>query len=405
MKKNLLKSANLTKFFLSIIVISHLFTYQSNARLNEAQKTEITKKFLTDASINVKTSLKAKIISGELVNLTPNQKEYIKDHFPALCNSLSWIKKLELYNCNLESLPDEISKLKRLTILDLSHNKLQDLPIGFYKLSGLQSLNLSSNNINTLHEDIEGLKSITNLNLRDNQISTLPNNFVKLVQLKHIDLENNKIIDLPNEIGALKKLITLNVSYNKIVFLPDSFASLSNLKELYLQYNNIKTFPPHFEQLKTIEVINLYHNKIDFLPYSFEELFTLEELNLGHNYLKKLPKYIGQLTKLKHLTLEDNYELSTIPNSLLDLIDSLESLNLLRTNIPKNSNNEKLGRKKLQMLFEDRVVFYLEKKSKINKPLEYTSYEENNKIKLDNSDDLEDIVIKTMLNNLKNKKY
>jgi internalin A len=359
LKNNLFKSVKLTNFFLAIIVISTLFAFQTNAKLNEAQKTEITKEFLQDASIKDRAGLETKLVSGELINLTPNQKEYIKDHLLVLCNSLRWIKKLELYNCNLESLPDEISNLKLLTLLDLSHNKLQNLPISFYKLSGLQSLYLSSNNINSLPEDIEGLKSLYDLNLSKNNLNTLPNNFIKLLQLRYLNIEENKLTCLPQEIEQLCHLMHLNLNKNNIEKLPNNFVYLKNLKFFHAQFNKLKELPDNFEKLIKIQVIDLYHNKIDFLPYSFEQLYTLTDLNMGSNKLKKLPRHIGQLRKLKHLTLEDNTELSQIPNSLTDLKDSLESLNLLYTNIPKNSK-KKLGRKKLQMHFEDRVVFFLE---------------------------------------------
>ncbi|MDP3533205.1 MAG: leucine-rich repeat domain-containing protein [Alphaproteobacteria bacterium] len=326
-----------------------------------SKKTEITKDYLKYASITIRTGLEAKIISGELINLTQNEKEYIKDHFPALCNSLNWIEKLELYNCNIESLPPEICNLTNLTILDLSNNKLQNLPISFYELGGLQYLYLSSNNIDTLPEEIEGLKSLINLNLSNNKISVFPNNITTLPKLEYLCVENNQLTTLPEEIGNLNTLIQIDLSNNKIKEIPNSVVNLQNLKGLYIEYNNIKILPENFNNLIKIEVINLYHNEIKSLPYNFELLPQLQDLNLGHNKLESLPENIGKLLSLKNLTLEDNNKLRMIPRSLLKLKNSLESLNLLYTNIPFKSKNGMLGREELQRLMTNRVVFSLEK--------------------------------------------
>lgn len=69
----------------------------------------------------------------------------------------------QLHNNLLEELPPEIGSLRKLRIINLSDNKLNNLPHQFYMLEELCELYLKSNLISTLEAEIGNLIMLTHL--------------------------------------------------------------------------------------------------------------------------------------------------------------------------------------------------------------------------------------------------
>ena len=80
--------------------------------------------------------------------------------------------------------------MKNLQILDLSDNKIQELPLEFYQLKGLTTLNLSNNLLRQISTEIVKLTNLTNLNLSQNLLSNLPYCIHKL-PLKVLNITQN----------------------------------------------------------------------------------------------------------------------------------------------------------------------------------------------------------------------
>ena len=60
-------------------------------------------------------------------------------------------------------MPAEMGNLKELNILNLSNNKLENLPHEFYKLNELHELNLKNNSIQELDPAVGDFIMLTNL--------------------------------------------------------------------------------------------------------------------------------------------------------------------------------------------------------------------------------------------------
>ena len=77
---------------------------------------------------------------------------------------------MDLHDNQLESLPDSLSELTRLTRLNLGHNRLTTLPRAIYSLNELQVLQINNNQIESIDEQICEINMLNNLNLAHNKI-------------------------------------------------------------------------------------------------------------------------------------------------------------------------------------------------------------------------------------------
>jgi Leucine-rich repeat (LRR) protein len=175
----------------------------------------------------------------------------------------------------------------KIRSLDLSGNKLRDLPGWLLGLSGLETLNLGNNpqlagwpevipasaSLKTLHlnnaafklvpDDLSNLSALTSLDLSGIGLTELPASLGALSGLEKLELERNKLAALPDEIGQLTALKRLNLKGNQLTALPDTLANLSVLEELVLSGNKLKGFPRVLlsMSLKTVDGIPGYMKK------------------------------------------------------------------------------------------------------------------------------------------------
>jgi len=101
----------------------------------------------------------------------------------------------------LTSLPESISKISKLTQLDLRKNQLTKLPKFLSQLSNLTELNLSCNQLTNLPEFLSELSNLTKLNLTSNQLTKLPKSITQLSNLTQLYLKENPLVSPPIEIA------------------------------------------------------------------------------------------------------------------------------------------------------------------------------------------------------------
>ena len=130
------------------------------------------------------------------------------------------MKKLYLYNNQLNSLPVEIGNLINLQYLDLVNNQLNSLPVEIGNLINLQYLDLDNNQLNSLPIELLKIKSLLHINETSYDINNLNINS-KILIFSNL---NNKISNLPINLkqiwlrNTIKKY-NIKVSFNcKIMF-------------------------------------------------------------------------------------------------------------------------------------------------------------------------------------------
>ncbi|KAI8879499.1 L domain-like protein [Backusella circina FSU 941] len=97
----------------------------------------------------------------------------------------------------------QISLLTRLTLLDVSHNKMEQLPNTIDQLTQLRHLNISHNEITKLPTTISALSKLMVLNVSSNPIKRVSANIAQLTRLVVLDLSSTDIKAIPTELLVL----------------------------------------------------------------------------------------------------------------------------------------------------------------------------------------------------------
>ncbi len=223
--------------------------------------------------------------------------------------------------CNLIELPSVINDFSEIEYLDLSQNSIKSFDMSIKPIF----INLSQNQLTKFPESI-CIDTLKDLDLSHNKIENLPDKISEMINLESLNLSWNMIQELPRSIGNLRKLQAIELSINNIGGLPDEFCLLENLNEFNMNGYQLDSLPDNFGNLKSLNKLDLNKNEIAKLPESFCNLINLHYLYLQENELVELPEDFGKLSNLEDLVLCCN-QLKKLPASIVQ-IDSLQILDI-----------------------------------------------------------------------------
>ncbi|GES88612.1 hypothetical protein RCL_jg24023.t1 [Rhizophagus clarus] len=229
------------------------------------------------------------------------------------------LRRLNLDN-NVLSDITSITKLKTLRELRVNNNLLGSITPDISKLTKLRLLYLDNNQLISLPDSIGQLKSLCVLRLNNNNIESLPAAICSLHQLQVLELRANLLSSLPENIKELENLAKLDISNNKLTSLPNELVKCNRLTHLNAHNNLLESIPAKFGQLSRLLTLNLCENRLINLPADIGKLTSLTELDLSHNEFIVLPEDLGKLTKLTEIKLNNNPSLLAIPDSFQKLI-------------------------------------------------------------------------------------
>lgn len=243
---------------------------------------------------------------------------------PARILKLNNLKQLDV-SCNLlDELPDEIGGLQHLQTLDISRNRISHLPFTINRLTQLRLLDAGYNHISTLPTAFAGLANLQRLGLGSNRLKELSPVFDNMPGLQRLDVSNNQLEALPASLCALSSLEQLALNGNHLKQLPAEFGKLLNLKRLYLNNNLLTGLSISFTELTQLQRCYLSSNAIETLPHNIQRLQNLQLLDINNNCLQNLPASIVQLNNLEYLDIRDN-RVTHLPQGM----ENLKKLQLL----------------------------------------------------------------------------
>lgn len=155
--------------------------------------------------------------------------------------------KLDLKEREILKILEKRYKIKLPLVLEIKYNT-----IGFIEKDGtIIGLGLFRGGLQEVPEELTELTNLEVLNLAWNRIELIPDSISSLLNLKELDLIGNKISHISKNIGKLPSLIELDLSFNCLETIPETIGDLSSLKVLKLIRNNITRLPESLKLLET----------------------------------------------------------------------------------------------------------------------------------------------------------
>ncbi|KAJ1331091.1 Protein phosphatase 2C [Microdochium nivale] len=323
--------------------------------------------------ITIPITLYSKATDIISLNLSRNLSLDLPRDFIHACQQLRDIKYA---NNEARKLPISISRASKLTYLDVSNNRLEEVDhADLGRLRGLLKLTLSNNRLKSLPEDFGAFRSLRTLNLSSNFLDQFPPFLCELEALVDIDVSFNSIASLPDQVGNLKNLEKFVMTNNRLSgTLPATFSLLMNIKELDIKFNQltaidviselpkletlsadhnmVSQFVGSFERVRTLKlnsnpitkfelvgsvqtlkVLNLSNAQLASIDGSFNNMPNLERLVLDRNYFVSLPSQIGNMRRLEHFSIADN-SVGELPSEI-GCLTELRVLDIRGNNIRK----------------------------------------------------------------------
>lgn len=267
----------------------------------------------------------------------------------------------------------DIKYLQNLEEIDLSSNKLKEIPIGIHELKYLKKLNVALNEINEIPEWMKNNQSLTFFNICVNKIKELPfwikslNNLeelylcdnptmelpsslgdfskLKILSISNVNLPNSKITKtptIPEFIFKLNQLEVLSANENKLKFISENISNLKNLKKLDVSVNEFSEFPNQINELKNLELLSMSFNHLNKLPKNITNLKQLKLLDLSNNEFSEFPEHLSKLNNLQSLMIANSVEYQTSLNTYYQSKDKFNRFSNLPLSILKLNQLELL---------------------------------------------------------------
>nr|WP_288663601.1 leucine-rich repeat domain-containing protein [uncultured Anaerostipes sp.] len=235
---------------------------------------------------------------------TNNDGEITKEELAAFAGDGG---SLDLSNKNLSNIDLLKGLSDKITELDLSGNKITEIPEGFFdNMTNLEYVDLNSNHIKALPENaFKNTKKLKWINIRANNLTEIKKDTLSgLDKLVYLELDNNSITSV--EAGALDgdtSLKQLSISGNELNALPDHLLDDAGdtIDFIELSNNEFVKLPNCINAAtKKLRKISAFNNALeDISNIDFTKMSNLEEVNFYKNYIAQVPD--GTFAKNKKL--------------------------------------------------------------------------------------------------------
>lgn len=146
----------------------------------------------------------------KVLDLSYNQIDVLPDRF----GELTSLQSLNINNNKLSEFPQSFSSLSRLSSLNISNNAFKVVPKVLFEIqpNHITELTASHNVIEYVDDGFENLEALKILDLSENKILELPQSIASCSKLKQANYKGNPLKD-----GRLKKLIEQSNSKQKAI--------------------------------------------------------------------------------------------------------------------------------------------------------------------------------------------
>ncbi len=155
-----------------------------------------------------------------------------------------------------------------ITRLRMKYCGLHDTCASISNLKNLETLDLEGNKVTCIQELMD-LTQLVKLNLSTNKIKELPQKIGNLKHLKELNIDHNQLLALNEALGNCSSLESLSVCCNKLECIETYLFSMSSLRDLDLSRNFIKMIPEGIGKMSLIK-----------MSVAFNEIERLHDLSM-----------------------------------------------------------------------------------------------------------------------------
>ena len=239
---------------------------------------------------------------------------------PAALGRLEQLTELSLGGFDgYDGLPDPLSGLRRLQILDLTDaTGLKTLPEWLVDLPELRELRLvRARQLSGAAAIVARLSHLRALSIVDTPFSGFSQRPVWARTLQRLELSETQISALPEWLGELQALESLRMEDNPdLQAIPASLGALGNLRSLYLGGQGEPFVPADLGHLARLEELSLVQAGLSEVPEWVFDLDQLTTVYLGLNPIVRVAPGIARLSRLRELDFGYNPELAPMRRQL-----------------------------------------------------------------------------------------
>lgn len=160
---------------------------------------------------------------------------------------------------------------------------LSDFPTALYQLTEtLEILDLSGNQITTLPDDLTRFKRLRIVFASNNPFTELPTVLGRIPQLEMIGFKACRIAHVPED-SLPPRLRWLILTDNQLEALPESLGNCARLQKLMLSCNQLSSLPASLARCQRLELLRIASNRFTSVPEPVFQLPALSWLALAGN--------------------------------------------------------------------------------------------------------------------------
>ena len=222
------------------------------------------------------------------------------------------LTRIDASGNQLGAVPEALGRLvPSLRVLDVTSNRLRELPADLCDCHELQTLRASHNSLRSLSFLPQPLQRLAELHADKNGLSSVPPSLWICPRLKHVSLCANRL-DLASLAmpivadaggstggagrpgGAVAPLEHLDLGENRLGALPP-LGLYPQLREVHVQQNGIRELPvPQLAPLMQLQTLDISMNDVSQLPPDLARLPLLQNLTIVGNPIRSIPQSVQQ---------------------------------------------------------------------------------------------------------------
>lgn len=310
-------------------------------------------KALPDARIQTFVNLEELFIDGY-------EGKYM--NLPNEISKLKKLSRLTIYCGNLFQIPKQVWGLQSLTTLYLEINALKEKDLKLSSLPQLEDFGIKVHKTEMLPEGIFENSKLKKLFIQSYEAKVIPDQFNKLPDLTLLTLHCENLTVIPGSIGSLKKLKvfdiynktlkSLNINFSDLdslhdfrwgqsLIFPSPLAAAKNLKALRLDVSFFDAINTDTPPLKKLEILDLSFSKLKAIPQYFATLHSVKSMYLAYNNFTSIEFDFSQLTNLTELSFGDCENFGVIDmNKFIKSLKTIRKLESLKT--PRLSDEQRV---------------------------------------------------------------